>query len=397
MTDSPESNPVTLSDTALRKMRSIPRWAGIGLFIYATVYTLSYAKSFFVPVVMACLLTLVFSPIRRFFDRRGVPAPLTSMVIVIGLLVGIALIFGALSLPVTDWINRAPEIAATVRERLSMISGSVSGVFDAMDRINSLGGASSSDVQQVAVQRGNVAFDVAAFVPSILAQILFTLVLLFFLLGSGDMFHEKLVHIMPTFRDKRRAVDAARDIERKLSRYLLTITVINAGLGVAVGVAMWLLGMPSPFVFGIIAFVFNFVPYLGAVAGIALATAVALVTFDWPGWALAVGAAYLGLTSFEGQLITPYFVGRNLRLNTVMVFLAVSFWAWLWSAIGMVVAVPLLAALRTISERVEGMQGLADFLGERHSETEQARAETEQAKAEEERPRPEAARAQGGS
>ncbi len=350
-----------------RRMRSIPRWAGIGLFIYATVFTLSYAKSFFVPVVLAFLLALVFSPVRRVFDRRGLPSALTSLVIVLLLLAGLVALVGALSLPVTDWIERAPEISRQVREQLSQMSVAVSGVFDAIDRLNALR-APDQDIERVAVSGSSPAVDIATVVPAFLAQFLFTLVLLFFLLASGDMFHEKIVHVMPTFGDKRRAVRVANDIERKLSRYLLTITVINAGLGLAVGIAMWLMNMPSPAVFGIIAFVFNFVPYLGAVAGIVIASAVALVSFDGIWWAPAVGAAYMALTSFEGQIVTPYFVGRNLRLNTVVVFLAVTFWAWLWSAVGMVVAVPLLAALRTVALHVDGMRGLADFLGERHSE-----------------------------
>ncbi len=351
-----------------RGLRSIPRWAGIGLFIYASIYTLSYAKSFFVPVVLAFLLALVFSPVRRFFDRRGVPAPLTSFVVVTGLLVGVTAVLGALALPVTGWVERAPEITAQIRQQLAEVSGALAGLVEAAERLNSLGGV-DPDVQQVAVQEGGYALDLATLMPGILAQIVLMLVLLFFLLASGDMFYEKLVHVMPTFDNKRRAVTAARDIERKLSRYLLTITIINAGLGVAVGTVLWAMGMPSPFVFGVIAFLFNFVPYLGALAGIAVAMAVALVSFDWVGWPFLVGGAYFGLTTIEGQLVTPYFVGRNLRLNTVVVFLAVSFWAWLWSAIGMVVAVPLLTTLRTIAAHVDGMGGLADFLGERHSET----------------------------
>ena len=351
-----------------RGLRSIPRWAGIGLFIYGSIYTLSYAKSFFVPVVLAFLLTLVFSPVRRVFDRRGVPAPLTSFVIVVGLLVGVTAVLGALALPVTGWVERAPEITGQIRRQLTDISGALAGLIDAAGRLNSLG-ATGPDVQQVAVQQRGYAFDLAALMPGVLAQIVFMLVLLFFLLASGDMFYEKLVHVMPSFDDKRRAVTAARDIERKLSRYLLTITIINGGLGLAVGTVLWAMGMPSPLVFGVIAFLFNFVPYLGALAGIAVAMAVALVSFEWVGWSLLVGGAYFGLTTIEGQLVTPYFVGRNLRLNTVVVFLAVSFWAWLWSAIGMVVAVPLLTTLRTIAAHVDGMGGLADFLGERHSET----------------------------
>ena len=354
-----------------RELRSIPRWAGIGLFIYATVYTLSYAKSFLVPVVLSFLLALVFSPVRRLFDRRGVPPVLTSALIVGGLIAGLASVLGALAIPVTDWVERAPEISRQIREQLSELSGGFRGVFDAADRLEGLGGADPA-VQRVAVADGGPAMTAAVLVPGMLGQIVFTLVLLFFVLASGDMFHEKLVHVMPTFRDKRRAVRVAHDIERKLSRYLLTITIINAGLGVAVGVSLWLLGMPSPAVFGVIAFLFNFVPYLGAVAGIAIASAVALVAFDAPGWALIVGGVYFVCTTIEGQLITPYFVGRNLRLNTVVVFLAVTFFAWLWSAVGMVVAVPLLAALRTVAAHIDGMQGLADFLGERHSEDEPA-------------------------
>lgn len=364
-----------------QRMRSIPRWAGIGLFIYATIYTLSYAKSFFVPVVLAFLLTMVFSPVRRVLDRQGLPAPLTSAFVVTGLLAASVGILGTLSLPVTGWIERAPEITAQIRAQASDISGALSGVFEAADRLRELAGP-GEDVERVATSQGGYAFDVATLIPSMMAQIVFTLVLLFFLLASGDMFYEKLVHVIPRFGDKRRAMTVVRDIERKLSRYLFTITVINAGLGVAVGTAMWLVGMPSPVVFGMIAFLFNFVPYLGALAGVAIASGVALVSFDWVGWSPLVGAIYFGLTAVEGQLVTPYFVGRNLRLNTVVVFLAVSFWAWLWSAVGMIVAVPLLAALRTIANHIDGMGGLADFLGERHSEaardgeTGEARPET---------------------
>ncbi|PZX14447.1 putative PurR-regulated permease PerM [Palleronia aestuarii] len=362
------SDKLDTSDTStLRQMRSIPRWAGIAIFIYATIYTLSYAKSFLVPVVLAFLLTLVFSPIRRVFDRRGIPSALTSALIVLGLLVVSTVILGTLAMPVAGWIDRAPMITEQIREQISEVSGALSGILEATKRLTELG-APGDDVERVVTAEGGYATDLATLIPGIVAQIVFTLVLLFFLLASGDMFYEKLVHVIPRFRDKRRAMTAMRDIERRLSRYLFTITVINVSLGICVGLAMWWLGMPSPAIFGMIAFLFNYVPYLGALAGIVVATAVALVSFDGIFLGCAVGGAYLALTSIEGQLITPYFVGRSLRLNTVVVFLAVSFWAWLWSAVGMVVAVPLLAALRTVAAHVDGMGAIADFLGERHSE-----------------------------
>ncbi len=345
-----------------------PRWALIGLFLYASVFTLNFAKDFLVPIVLAFLLSMVFAPIRRFFDRRGVPSSLTSIVIVFLLLGGLVMLVSALVLPVSGWIERGPQIQRDVQSKLSGLSSTFSGVVDAASRLSELTKSHSVDVQQVEVRDSSFIASAALFAPAAMTQFLFTLILLLFLLASGDMFYEKLVHVMPTFKDKKRAMRIAHDIERKLSRYLLTITIINAGLGVAIAVLLWLVGMPSAIIFGVLAFFLNYVPYLGAFAGLLVAMGVALVSFDGPGWSLAVGVLYLGVTSIEGQLITPYFVGKSLRLNTVVVFIAVSFWAWLWSAVGMLVAVPLLVAVNTFCEHIDGLKGLGDFLSERHSE-----------------------------
>jgi predicted PurR-regulated permease PerM len=192
-------------------------------------------------------------------------------------------------------------------------------------------------------------------VPQLIAQLFFTLILLFFLLASGDMFYEKIVHVMPTWSDKRLAMRIAHDIERKLSHYLSTITFINAGLGVAVGSAMWLLGMPNPILFGVLAFALNFIPYVGALAGVILALVVGIVSLPNVYDAVLVAAVYLLLTSLEGQIVTPHLVGRRLRLNTVVVFVSITLFAWLWSVVGMLVAMPLLLALRTFCEHIPSL------------------------------------------
>ncbi len=198
---------------------------------------------------------------------------------------------------------------------------------------------------------------------------MFTLLLLFFLLASGNMFYEKIVHVLLTFKDKRRAMRIAYDIERRLSRYLFTITVINAGLGVAIGTAMWLFGMPNPLPFGAIGFASNYVPYFGPLVGVTLTAVVGLITFDEVGLVLLATLAYFALTAVEGQLITPYFVGRRLEMNTVVIFLSVALWAWLWSVIGMLVAVPLLVAIRAFCEHIPQLQPLGNFLSARGSES----------------------------
>lgn len=346
----------------------VPRWAGVGLFIYLSVFALSYAKLFIVPVVLAFLLSMVFSPIRRVLDRSGMSQGLSATTIVTSLLIGLFLIAAALAVPVNGWINDAPRIERTIEYRLNEISGPFSELFSAKEKLDDIAEQDSPDVQQVETQDNSFSKKLAAIVPTVIAQFIFTIVLLLFLLASGDMFYEKIVHVMPTLRDKKRAMRITRDIERKLSRYLLTITIINAGLGGAVGLSMWALGMPSPLIFGIIAFIFNFIPYLGALAGIVIAALVGIVSFDNPSWVLVVIGSYFLLTTLEGQLVTPYFVGRSLRINTVVVFLAISFFAWLWSVVGMIVAVPLLVATKTLCEHINGLESLGHFLSERFAE-----------------------------
>jgi predicted PurR-regulated permease PerM len=182
------------------------------------------------------------------------------------------------------------------------------------------------------------------------------------------MFYEKIVHAMPTFRDKRQAITIGYDIEQKLSRYLLTVTLINAGLGTSIGLAMALIGMPNPLLFGVLGFVLNYIPYLGLLCGAGFATIVGFITFDHAAYALVPGAVYIGLNAIEAQFVTPYLVGRRLEMNPVVVFLSIALWAWLWSIVGMLVAVPLLVAIRTFCDHVPRLHGVRDFLSSRGSE-----------------------------
>jgi predicted PurR-regulated permease PerM len=352
---------------------TVPRWIGLALFVYASVAVLAQAKNFLVPVVLAFLLAMVFAPLRRFLGRRGIPSAVSSFVIVLTLLAGFFAVVAALAMPVSTWIENAPKIERQVQVKLRDLSASLNGIYEANESLKQAAAPEEpgkAEVQRVEMAGDGVFTNAVLLAPSVMTQFLFTFVLLLFLLASGDMFYEKLVHVIPTLKDKRRAVRIVYGIERQLSRYLMTITLINAGLGICVGVAMWQLGMPSPLVFGVIGFVFNFIPYLGAIAGALLAGAVALVAFDDVSWTFIVAAVYLGLTAIEGQFVTPYFVGRKLRVNTVMVFLAVSFWAWLWSAVGMIVAVPLLVTVKTFCDHIDVLHDLGDFLSERHAESE---------------------------
>ncbi|WP_210115064.1 AI-2E family transporter [Roseovarius aestuariivivens] len=350
-----------------------PRWAVIGIFLMLLVAGLAYARAFLMPVVLGLLLHLVFTPVRRRLERWGIGSGISATLIV-GTLLSL-LVVGSLGLsgPVSKWIDRAPMIGYEVSRKIDQLRVATEDVQRAAEEVDDIADGNEEEtepgVQRVQVEENSGLIDYVTGLPWLAGQIVFTLVLLFFLLSSGDMFYEKLVHVIPTFRDKRRAIRIAYSIERELSRYLFTITLINAGLGIAIGLVMWGLGMPNPVLFGILGFLLNYMPYLGALTGVGIATVVALITFDTAQQALIVGAVYFALTSIEGQLVTPYFVSRNLSLNTVVVFLSVTLFAWLWSVVGMLVAMPLLVTLRTFCAHVPALSGLGHFVSARGAES----------------------------
>lgn len=340
------------------------------------------ARDFLVPVILALLLMLVFTPLRRTLNRIGVPSPICALFIIT--LLATALGLGVLTLtnPISDYAAQAPQIGREIEAKLRSLRGPVAEIAEAGEKIDELTAVTSGpETPKVEVKQEGVSSKVAWMAPMVGAQLLFVLVLLFFLVASGDMFYEKLVHVMPTLTDKRRALRIVFDIERRLARYLSTITLINALLGVAVGAAMWAYDMPTPELFGLLAFILNFVPYVGAVVGIVLSALIALITFPDPWMSLVVGGTYLALTSVEGQLITPFFVGRVLQLNTVIVFLAIAFWAWLWSVVGMIIAVPMLVVVRVFAEHIEALEPLGDFLTARGAEAAPAEEDTKQSSA----------------
>ena len=373
----------SLADDASQPARpaaeAVPRWAVIGIFLLLLVASINYARDFLMPVVLAFLLALVFSPVRRFLERRGVPVGLAAFLIV-GLLVSM-LVSGVLLLagPVQGWIEDAPSIAREIEWKTRSLFGSAEAVIEAGKQVEEVAaGTADENVQEVVVRQPGLFASVAMVAPGYLAQTVFTLVLLLFVLASGDMFYEKIVHVLPSFKDRRKAMRIAQDIERRLSHYLFTITAINAGLGVATGVAMALLGMPNPLLFGVVAFALNYVPYLGAFTGMAATLVVGLITFDQPGPALLPALVFFALTALEGQFVTPYFVGRRLEMNTVVIFLSITFGAWLWSVMGMLLAVPLLVTIRAFCEHIPKLEPVGKFLAARGGEREDTNGESSQ-------------------
>ena len=349
----------------------------IGLFVIGAVAALYFGRGLLIPFTLAILLFLTFRPVVRAGARHRIPAGATAAAIVIGLVVAIGGVFYTLSGPVTDAAQNAPAIAQQVETRLKGLRERMSTMVEAARRIQPDEGEIAGEAPEEAdvVVRTEDGGNQLAFVQSIainvagvLTTLLIMLVLLFFLLASGSLFYEKLVQSFDRLEDKKQALFAVHEVERDISRYLLTITIINWSLGAAIGTAMWLLGMPNPLLWFVVGAVFNYVPYAGAIAGTLSSFVVALLTFDSVGQALLVPAAYYTLTTVEGSLVTPYFVGRRLAINTVSVFLFVAVWAWLWGMWGALMAVPVLVVIKEICENVPGGTKVANFLSVRPGE-----------------------------
>jgi predicted PurR-regulated permease PerM len=325
----------------------------------------------------------VLSPIVRFARRRlKIWEPISAAVLVVGTLIVILSAFYALSGPITQIAMNAPEYTQAVerqvnavRDRFSRLSERAANRSPEEAAAAQVGraeeepepAAEDDQSQEVVVRSPSLLDNAASTVPQLGAAVLFALIFLYFLLSSGSLFHQKLIETMPTFSDKKRALVIAHEIERELSRYLFTITVINAGLGIVIGFAMWWAQMPTPAVFGALAFIFNFIPYIGAIVGMALVGVIALAEFGTLGQALIPVALYLACTSIEGQLITPTVVGRRLEMNAAAVFLAVAFWGWIWGVVGMFLAVPIMVGVKILSNYVDGLSTFGNFISSERS------------------------------
>jgi predicted PurR-regulated permease PerM len=357
--------PVTVQEPVTVSATGILRTSVIGIFLMMVGGALYFAQDLLIPLCLAFVLSILLSPIVRGLLRLGVPEGVSATLIVLTLLALIAVGAWSLSGPVSQWISDAPRIGAAIQQKLAYLRSWFGFVEQVSNQVDQMAGGTDPDVLRVVLKEPGFLKSAATGVPEVFTKVGLTLFLLLFLLSSGDLFREKLVKILPTLSDKKRAVMISRDIEREVSRYLLTITGINIATGVMVGLGLWAIGMPNPLLWGVLAVFLTYIPYLGAAIGISLVGAVALASFDTIGHALLAPAVYLGVATLEGQVLTPMIVGRRLEMNAVAILVAVAVWAWLWGVIGALLAVPFLVIVKVISFHVESMDAVGRFLGAR--------------------------------
>lgn len=341
-----------------------------GLLVLAVFYTFYFARDVLLPVVLALLLTLIFSPAVRVLKKLRLPEPAAAAVIVATLVAALGFTVYSLIDPAMEWIGKVPETMRQVEYKMRGIKKSVQDVTKAADKVEEITRVEGKPPAQtqVVAQMPSLFSRFLIGTQSVLVSAAFTIVLFYFLLASGDMFLRKLVHVLPTLADKKRVVEVARAIQSDMARYLFTISCINCGLGVVTGIALYLLGVPNPVLWGVMVAVFNYVPYLGAGTSLAVLTAVAFLTFDEIGQVLLVPVVFFALTGLEGQILSPILTGKSLSLNPVVIFLSLLFWGWLWGIIGALMAVPILMVFSICCDHIESLAPIGEFLSARRTE-----------------------------
>ncbi|WP_229747673.1 AI-2E family transporter [Marivita lacus] len=335
------------------------------IMILMTLAVIYFAKDIVLPTVLGFMLALTLGPWVRWLSRCGIPSALSATVLIFGfaVLLGIAVLL--LGGKVTSWFDEIPRISFELREKLRGITDSVAAVQNASEQVEDLAKGGDDTAETVVLQQPGMLTTVVSNLASFLTSLVAGLVLALFLLSSGNLFYVKVVESFPSFADKKRALTAIYEIEKRMSRYIVAITVINALLGLAIGSTMYLLGMPYPFVWGIAAFCLNYLPLIGAIVGMLGVGAFAIVHFDNIYYAMLAPIAYQSLTALEGQFLTPVLLGARLQLNAVAVFLTVIFWTWLWGLPGALMAVPILALIKVICDYVPGLATFGNFLSGR--------------------------------
>ncbi|SFP35874.1 AI-2E family transporter [Tranquillimonas alkanivorans] len=352
-------------DDIARSLRKIERFL-LGIFLMAVFTATYFAKDVLLPIVLGVLIALTLSPVVRWLYRRGVPRPISAVVLVTSIAVTSTLGVYAMSGPLTRVVREAPTVGARLETKLRSVMASVEQVQEASEQVEKITeGDGEPGVQQVQVRESSGLLRAAVgSVASAGTALFVAMILSMFLLAASDAIQRRIINALTTLHEKKQALTIVRDIERQISRYLGAITLINAGLGLCIGLAMHLLNMPLAWLWGVAAFLLNFLPFLGAMVGVAASAIVAILTYDSLGYALVVPLVYFALTAFEGQFVTPMLVGRRLELNVVAVFLTVMFWAWLWGVPGALMAVPFLVLLKVVCDHVPALRVLGSFLSD---------------------------------
>jgi predicted PurR-regulated permease PerM len=312
------------------------RIATIGIFAILAVFALEHARPILLPTVSAFVVGIMLGPLSSLAGRVGIPTIVSAIVLwllVLAMFYGLILL---LSAPIVEFVGQGPQLGGIIKEKLQVLDRPMAALRDLHNAVFPTAGEKEEQLSMVSVLQPVLTI----ITPALGQMIVFFGTLFFFLLGRA-----RVRHFLVAFFDERsarlRMLRILNDVEHNLTSYLSVITIINCVVGLGAGLIAFAVGLPNPLVWGVLGFILNFVPYLGALLMELVLFAVGLVIFPTLGHALIAPVLYLMFNILEGQLITPAIMGKRLQLNPLTVFLALVFWTWLWGPVGAFLAVPI--------------------------------------------------------
>ena len=355
------SNQASLSNEHYIRILSI---AVSIMAVLAVLYTLNFARAFLLPFAISVLLYLLLTPMVQRLKKIGVPYSLSSATILITLLVGLSLAGNYLFNPAREWLREAPTSLRQLAREVDDVKAPLEEVKvlgEQVDEITKLQ-TRKPKTQEVEIKDPSRLDKLVKGIPPFLASVAVVFLIAFFLLSSGDVLGRRIVGFGRSWRTKSQIIRVCRQVQEEVSRHLRTITFINLGLGVVVGVALYFLGVPNAALWAAMVALLNFAPYAGAIVSALVLAVVGLTSTDTLTQALMVPGVFLVLTSLEGAVITPLVLGNRLNLSPLAVFLSVVFWGWLWGIAGALIAVPMMSSIQVVLANFETTQPMARLM-----------------------------------
>lgn len=367
-----ESSPSIAALTAfLRGPRAIPSLSVVAILLLASIAFLYFARGFFLPVVLALMLHFLLKPLVRGLKRVRIAEPVGAAVVLAILLFTLWQGVSRLSQPAAEWLSRLPETVGQLDLKVRDVERRIEKMYRTFRQQRRTEDEPTTapaerpppPAPKLQIQT-NLAESALIYTTSFLTGLLETLVLLYFLLASGDLFLTKLARVMPTTQDKEEALSIVHEVQHNISRFLFTITFINVGVALVVTALLYFAGMPNPLLWGVLAGLLNFIPYFGPFTVVAILTLVGVTTAESTGEGLLPPLLYLSVHALESNFITPMVLGRRLTLNPVVIFVSLIFWTWLWGIPGALLAVPLLMTLKIICDHFRPLAPVGEFLSQ---------------------------------
>lgn len=349
------------------------RWQNLApqiLAILAVLYTVHLAREVLLPITLAVIFALLLAPLVKRMEQLHLPRAVGAL-----LLISIGLgIFGGglylLSSSAIDWLQRLPEARAAIQTHLSNVQSEVAEIEAAARHIEALAdGVKIESSEQISsppevVIRTSWREEIWLGARNFIMFGGLSIILLFFLLTSGEALMRRIVDMHPDLEDKRRIKDMALLAQQQMSRYLATVTAVNVSVGIVTALLLWMLDFPDPALWGTVAAALRFVPYLGVSITVVLLAVVGIITYSNPLLIAGIPMGYLLMTTIVGHVIDPLLHGYRFSLNPIIVFVWIFFWGWLWGAPGVLLAVPLLTLLQVICQHSQRLEPIAHIIGD---------------------------------